>query len=292
MNIKAELDEEPKGIWRPSVAEEWEALVEEGVRIRRFITEGLTVFPSLRYVAMGGIGDLVFNGPRAIDLEELNSDDFGNCYKFLPHALIDLPTIQHYCQSVGYGPLSLPDLIIKPESSLKTITFHGWRMPLFCRCEKHYEKHPPIILGAINRYYCPWPMSIPTPMDNGQFRQYACSMLEPIIAMFDRRVMMAHPVTGEPFPYLKGVDDALFENTVIEIYDFVRSIDRICNKTGLPVSVVPDTIVEAFQKKLDSHLPPVWKGKVWLKKREEGPPCEACGLHPKDAPMHDEEKGH
>jgi hypothetical protein len=95
------LDTVPPSLDLQSVMEECQALIQEGARLRRFITEGLTILPNLRSVSMGGIGDQVFNQTGSIMIERMYSSRFEVTSKILPHALIDLPTLHHYCQAVS-----------------------------------------------------------------------------------------------------------------------------------------------------------------------------------------------
>jgi hypothetical protein len=155
LEIKDHLHLDPVGRDLMGVMEECHALVQEGKRIRRFITEGLSVLPRLHTVAMWGIGETLFNDVGGFPVEQIYSCRFEDNAKILPHALINLPTIRNYCQTVFYGPLALPNKIIKVESALQTFTTHFRGSQTFSNCLTVQElRSPKIILGATNRYFC------------------------------------------------------------------------------------------------------------------------------------------
>jgi hypothetical protein len=218
------LDTVPPSLDLQSVMEECQALIQEGARLRRFITEGLTILPNLRSVSMGGIGDQVFNQTGSIMIERIYSSRFEVTSKILPHALIDLPTLHHYCQAVSDGPLALPGKIIKAKAPIQIFTHHPRGVYSFSSCSQHGVVSPPIILGAINRYYTEKAVLIPY-FANGDPRIRVRSVLEPVLAMFNQRdVFVADPTTGTPKVYY-GDDDA-FDGTIIEIYGYLRTLDR------------------------------------------------------------------
>jgi hypothetical protein len=259
-----------------------DALVEQGNRIRRFITDGLAVLPNLRTVSMGGIGSHIFNQAEGYVVQSVCSCTFENTGKILPYALIDLPTIQNYCQTVTYGPLALPDKILKVKSSLKTFTYHPWAGVFIDCVTKQRTPSPPIILGATNRYFCKPVDHFPYPLNKEAKIRLAAS-LKPIVAMFIRPIFAADPNTGMPIKYKgKGNIDPL-KGTKIEIYDYIRTIEKSkVTKSGRVSGgfkqELPPRSLWFLQAKLDQALPKQWRGKVVLKTREEASPCPACEL--------------
>ena len=264
-------------------------LVKEGTRIRQFITEGLTILPRLRTVSIGGFCGDIFNDLRAPELEwRLHADDgFEGHYKTLPHALLDLPTVRDYCQALAYGPLSLPNRIIKPDSPITSYTIHQRGTPMFCSCRDCFENHsPPIILGAINRYYCDSAHIIPStinPRNHPELLDY----LKPILAMFTRPdVIIADPNTGTPITYQGQIKKKVYQNTTVEIYNYVRILNAgffsILNDSDQTLGSKPPQPLAFFQESLDQALPEVWKGRVRFINREEAPDCKACGFNPQE----------
>lgn len=283
------MDSVPLAINLAGVLKECQALVQEGKRLRQLITEGLTILPNLRTVSMGGIGEQVFNGMWAETVERRFNPRFEATSKVLPHAFIDLPTVQDYCQAVSNGPLALPSKIIKVKSPLRIFTHHPRGGHFFSSCSHGHEiRSPPIILGAINRYYTEKALLIPY-FENGHPRINVKSLLEPLVAMLSRRaVYVANPVTGVPTIYHGPSSD--FDGTVIEVYGYVRLLPRWMLDSSLRASLdpannmhdLPPQALAMFQATLDRDLPSKWKGKVWLKNREDAPPCPACGLNPEE----------
>ena len=269
----------------PAIMQECHSLIGEGIRIRQFITEGLTVLPNLRSVSMGGIGDDLFCTTGGYQVQSMYSCDFENGGKVLSHALIDLPTIHHYCQTVAYGPLALPHKILKVRSPLKTFTHHLRGTQIFSSCLDAQEKRsPPIILGSMNRYYCQAAFHAPYPFTD-ECKVEIAVLLKPIIAMLDRSVYIADPTTGVPIKY--HGDSNVLDGTQIEIYDYIRAIEsskidrstKACINPADDIHTLPPQSLSFPQRILDQILPEQWKGKVVLKNREQAPPCPACGLN-------------
>jgi len=269
---------------KDSVYEECQALEKEGLRLRKFITEGLTILPNLRTVSMGGIGEAIYNGSFAPYIEQYYDCHFDDSRKLLPHSLIDLPTVSHYCQAVAFGPLALPSKILKLQSPLETFTHHPRPSPLFSLCRNVQATcSPPVILGAVNRYYCEAAISIPYSMV-GKAEVDLTGLMDPILAMLSRSVYVADPTTGTTV--ISNDEATDIDGTVIELYAYVRAVDEkdlaaltrgysaFSNKLQ---ELAPQSLVD-LQAHLDTLLPEEWKGKVWLKNREDAPPCPAYGL--------------
>lgn len=276
-----------------SVERERHALVAEGRRIRQFNTEGLSILPRLRVVSMGGICGDIYNDPSAPALEHQLHPEFGKKCKILPHALLDLPSVQHYCQAVAYGPLSLPNRIIKPETPIISYTQHNRGAPMLVPCRHCFRTHlPPIILGATNRYYCDTSHIVSSAI-NLNHHLAALGSLSPILAMFNRPdIIVADPDTGEPIPLGSRIGSKMYKGTTVEIYNFIRVVkigfltifdnaEAERGKSNMFGSRPPQSL-SFFQEYLDRALPEIWRGKVKLMNREEAPDCEACGFSPRD----------
>jgi len=100
---KVELDSVPANVSITAFTRENDVLVREGTRLRQFVTEGPTVLPNLNMVSMGGIGERLYNGHSAASAERLLHIDYDNNCKTIAPALLDLPSVQHYCQAVSMG---------------------------------------------------------------------------------------------------------------------------------------------------------------------------------------------
>ena len=295
MGEKGSLDDIPGGLDGPGLFLEITQLVNEGTRLRQFITEGITVLPNLRVVATGGLGETVFNAPRAMMLEQLYSCQFDSTSKILPHALIDLPTVQHYCQAVAFGPFALPARIIQPvSSSLRTYTQHERGDAMFSPCLTLQElRSPPVILGASNRYYCYATHYVRYPLDPQMHQKGAESLLRPIVTMLNRPVYMADPFTGEPVQTKETVTFDMTKDTQVVIYNYIRLVEREKLQASSLEPIDPFHIIESippmdlifFQGYLEHLLPDAWKGKVRLANREEAPPCAGCG-HDMEGELH------
>ena len=294
--IKSELDDIPLGVDLMSIIEEVKALVLEGRRIRAAVTAGLTVFPNLRIVSMGGIGGRIYNClyettglEDKIDIifDNMFNGEFVNGRQALPHALLDLPTVQHYCQSVAYGPLALPNKVIMPKSTIQTFTSHQPGTPVFFSYKDcHPDNSPPIVLGAINRYYVDCACNFALPLDTDHLDDYA-TILRPIETMFYRPVItIADPNTGAPISLNGELSSEMIEGTEIEIYNFVRTyqlhkkyqLSKNKSKRGAMFEGgLPPRSLAFFQDRLEQLLPKVWKGRVKLGNWEDAPLCSACG---------------
>jgi len=87
------------------------------------------------------------------------------------------------------------------------------------------------------------------------------------------------------FPVLQATDDGYesvpfdsvsLEHTRVELYDYVRH----CTFTDMSDMHTADsrpTDLSEIQSVLDEKIGR-WKGKVFLKNREDCPPCSACGF--------------
>lgn len=273
---------------------EHQRLGEAGGRMRKLLTAGVTVFPKLQTVSMGSIGDDFFNAHQGAFTERLLDCNTGNHSKRLPLALLDIPTVRHYCQGVAHGPLALSRRFIQPKTALKTYTYHPRGTdPMFCPCAAGAPctdtcQQPPIILGAINRYYC-----VDTCIDKHHFEFIADeSPLDRfwtrVMAMFTRPgIIFADQDDGTPKIALGDIPDCAYEGTTVEIYSYIRTIDVDIQKRPPKIvaknqrmlgGIQPPQSLDRHQRALDRGLPEFWKGKVKLFNREDAPPCAACGF--------------
>jgi hypothetical protein len=69
---------------------------------------------------------------------------------WLGFTLLDLPSVEQYCQSTIYGPLALTSAWYKPRYPPKTVTFHPIET-----LDLLDSTRPSIIFGATNRYMFP-----------------------------------------------------------------------------------------------------------------------------------------
>ena len=273
---------------------EFQGLSQAGGRIRKLLESGVTIFPRLQTVAMGSVSDELYNAKEGSAFEKILDRIYTDHSRSLPLALLDLPTVQHYCQGVAHGPLALSKRLIKTKTPLKTYTRHTRGVDdMFCTCAVDVAcnetcQQPPIVLGAINRYYC---------VNTRPYRHYFQIVAddspldifwEPVLAMFTRPgIVFADRDTGRPLILLDDIPKSALEGTTVEIYSFVRTMD-VDNLKGHPTIVArdqrmlqgiqPPQSLERHQRALDRGLPEVWKGKVRLFNREDAPPCAACGF--------------
>lgn len=280
LQTKMQLSDKVYTLDPHSMIRECEDFAIEGQRLRQFITEGLTVLPKLHTVSMGGIGEAALNDSRAAPLlERLYGNDFDKTGKTLPLALIDLPTVEMYCQAVAYGPLALPNKTVKTSSPIKCYTQHHRGSAMFTNCRCHQEaRSPTLIVGGVNRYYGLTQHTVTQFMDEtGSVSCPPASMFGPIIAMLNRKVYSADSTTGQPIPFEDDIGSDLHRDTRVEIYGYIRVRDA---QSLLPSlfggSKTPSNPLKPYQDYLEQMLPQAWKGKVKLYNSEQAPPCAGC----------------
>jgi hypothetical protein len=222
---------------------------------------------NLESVIMSGEGD---NFPRGRNQAEF--DIFTNSLPPAPIPLFfaSLPNVKHYCQWIPTGPLALPTRIIKIDNPPEIVTIHYPHMLE----DWGPQWIPPIVLGTTNRYMFK--------SNNG-----VCSRDSGEDMRFDQLAYfvapMMHMLSPHPVLHVKSngheyvpFDSVSLNNTRLEMYDYIRhsSLDDINDDS-------PNDLIH-IQRLFDERIGR-WKGKVFLKNREDCPPCSACGFagHPK-----------
>jgi hypothetical protein len=219
------------------------------------------IFGSLERICMTTTGDQSWGTHLQ---HHIVDQYFGHAW--LPTALLNLPTAQHYCQSSMLGPLAIPNMGYRPTYPPKIVTFHyphpyGFWDP---------NKRPPIVFGSINRFMSPNPFVLHIP-DGGNMRMVGGlrEVFSPLLNMLD----FFEPVsfqTGDEIhsQYLDNESqiDPTITGTILEVYNFIDLRGRGSSAKNLA----------KLQKVLDTVLGP-WTGKVILKEKSDCPPCSACG---------------
>jgi hypothetical protein len=194
----------------------------------------------------------------------------------IPRALLNIPTVQHYCQDFSTEQLGFDDCIV--VSSPPTIsTFHPSKM-LETR-GMGFRDGLPVVMGSTNRYMFGTHVSVVTVYHTAEDLEYddVADVLEPIYNMLPQR----SDYTDYP------LDDKVRDperNTTFELYHDLRQIVwTFSNEASIITaerSVMPSPLGR-IQELFDMHLPwrkQQWEGRVLLKNAEECPPCSACGF--------------
>jgi hypothetical protein len=189
----------------------------------------------------------------------------------IPLFLANLPSVKHYCQFSPVGPLALPNQTLQLEHPPEFVTIH--RPGLFSELGPAWR--PPIVLGSTNRLMCNganWCLSsvafgATVPLENiARYLQPLEEMLSEITVL-SARVKQQTSILSNSVP---------IDNTKIEIYNYIRH----CTFSGAADIQTADcrpTDLSQIQAILDARIGR-WKGKVFLKNREDCPPCSACGF--------------
>jgi hypothetical protein len=204
--------------------EEFDALINAGMVIRNLIAKGVTVFPKLQTVSMGGIGERIYNSDSAYAVEKVLTKRCNGRGRILALSLLDLPTAQHYCQSVAFGPLALHNRLLISKSALKTFTIHLeathiLQLQVRLRSYSFTTDRPRSCqwISLQDPHLCPLPIA-PEPEPKW------LRILISIITMLCRpTISLANPETGETVPFKGGITAELMESTRIEMHDFVRT---------------------------------------------------------------------
>jgi hypothetical protein len=224
-------------------------------------------FPSLERVVMTREAESL---PWGVAQQELNNFDVLDPPPN-PLFLANLPSVKHYCQFSPVGPLALPNQTLQIEHPPEVVTIH--RPGLISDLGPAWR--PPIVLGCTNRFICNgthWYLSSDMPGANipaeNIFRYLG--RLEEMLSENSVLRLGVNQHTTVPF------NSVSIENTKIEIYDYIRH----CTFSGAADIQTADsrpTDLSQIQALLDARIGR-WKGKVFLKNREDCPPCSACGF--------------
>ena len=196
----------------------------------------------------------------------------------IPHYLIGLKSVKHYCQSSRLGPLALKHSNTRPASSPEIVTHH---LPEEVGSGDMHL--PPIVIGSVDRYIFQAPPLIVTYKGNGDTLPYG--IVGPIIEVLyesltdQKQALLLH---SDGFQFVP-LEDIPLDTTTIEVYGYCiyvdsdETIDR-----GLGQESAPSNL-KGIQLALDGVLDERWKGKIVLKNREDAPSCSACGKDPYQA---------
>jgi hypothetical protein len=253
-------------------------------QLRAAIIRERTTFPMLRSVSLGGYGDFHWTSIAARRMEPTLLAGFGlDNFEGIPRYFLGHSTIEHICQSVDSGPLALSALIYKPATPLKVYTYHVRYPPDACVCGQEVA---PIIVGAINRYYFVNAFTVNESQAKiwSRSRQRIKFLIGAILKSLTSRQMIVSTHTfGSYREYIHRVP---LDDTVIELYDYIRFVrpireDDNCFEIRRGYTARACRAAQPLtriQTELDDSLPEHWKGKVFLKDREDAPPCTACGF--------------
>lgn len=205
----------------------------------------------------------------------LKDSGMSTIYKMLPVALLAIPSVEHFCQSTECGPLALRPSIHKPSGhlSIKVFTYH-LRHP-----GRHHglkRNFAPIISGAINRYYYLYDPTAEN-VNASSERILGQTMTVSLVKCFSNK---GFEVVGPDMKPLKesSIEKDPVQNTVVELYGlFPADLGLTPIEAAQTESDRTYVTREVMQDLLDSNLPEIWKGKVFLKSKAEAPPCTACG---------------
>jgi hypothetical protein len=189
----------------------------------------------------------------------------------LPFFFANLPSVAHYCEWSTTGPLAFPNQTIKVDRPPKIITIHAPTMleelgPFW---------FPPIMLGATNRLMFNSSNLICSNITGAASITYESmvSFMSPLEEMFGGIPVIQATADGyEAVPF----DTVSLDNTRVEIYDYVRHC-TFSDMSDMKTADSRPTDLSEIQSIFDERIGS-WKGKVFLKNREDCPPCSACGF--------------
>jgi hypothetical protein len=226
------------------------------------------VFANLERVIMSGEYD-TFPWGR-------NQTDFNIFTQSLPPApiplfLLSLSSVKHYCQWTPTGPLALPNRIIKINNPPEIVTIHYPHMLE----DWGPQWLPPIVLGTTNRYMFKSNNFAASRTDTGEdvhFEQLAAFVTGLMTMLLHHPVLHVKSDGYENVPF----NSISLENTRLEMYDYIRHTNILNHRDHPPSDLA--YIQHLFDERIGK-----WKGKMFLKNREDCPPCSASGFpgHPK-----------
>jgi hypothetical protein len=198
---------------------------------------------------------------------------------------LTLPSVEHYCQGIGAGPLALAQQYITAPNLPKTVSLHWKAMAV----KGKLQASPPIVLGTTNRWLIDESIVVMSDLESAVGMS---QMAEPLVTLIqtvfrvDSKIMTITP-SGLDFGPFDNSSSA-FANTTIEIYGYIRHIymsdhfrgDDWDPAVGFTGRMWEISNLGRYQTVLDAMLGN-WKGKVILKNLEDWDSCPACGFQPK-----------
>lgn len=244
------------------------------------IREPASVIPRLdTVVILPRLPELLFGQPiRGVDPQRVRA----SYEKSLPLHLISLSTVQLYCQSLVFSPLTLTQYCFEVASPPKFVTHHLKRHPdaPHALTRATLVTGFPLVLGATNRY-----------MFHHAVREGVWNYMPRAIKVMRRSGITNIPTTDSQIG--DANHDTLFNSTMIEIYNIFGdnssatwTIDQTPNadtsdhdpqsQHAQDLARLQQTLVE----ELEGFGPKghEWKDRVVVKTAEEAPPCTACGF--------------
>jgi hypothetical protein len=190
----------------------------------------------------------------------------------LPLFLLDLPSVQHYCQRLPTGPLALPNHVIKIDNPPAIVTIHTAKM----LSKDGLIWLPPIVLGTTNRYMFLCEDTLLCSIHAGEVKIAArvAQALHRLQIMFAERPVL-HVKNDSQYEYLPFHSAAL-DDTRVEIYDYIRCFKFAEVMNPFPKSTDPPMDLAPIESMFNQRIGR-WNGKVFLKTSSECPPCSACG---------------
>jgi hypothetical protein len=236
-------------------------------RLKRMYDQKCPVLWGLRVLCLGDIPNVTWSMPDARKADTYTGQSHrGPDDPPIARLLVDLPSIEHVCQSVRFGPYAFDYSI--HNARYKTLDIFSWhpKSPAV-RCTCTVEMGP-MVLGAVNRYYYPCLFAV----ENVPAVEWDPSEEAARIARLVECILCVNIIDGH-----------VHLPTKLEFYDYIRYVDPV---PGLKTededrtdrACRPATSLARIQALLDECLPECWRGRVVLKDREDAPPCTACGL--------------
>ena len=189
----------------------------------------------------------------------------------VPLLLANLPSVKHYCQFSPVGPLALPNQTLQIEHPPEVVTIH--RPGLYSDLGPAWR--PPIVFGSTNRLMCNGTnvcLSNDAPGATVPIENIA-RFLAPLEEMLGEITVLRAGVNQHTLISSSSVP---LENTKIEIYDYIRHF-TFSGAADIQTADSRPTDLSQIQAILDARIGR-WKGKVFLKNREDWPLCSACGF--------------
>jgi len=240
-----EIDSYLPSEWVDVAAFEYEDTLLAAARFRLGPEVRAGLFGSLERICMTTTGDQSWGTrPEHYDLVASKTG-------VLPNVLLRIPSVKHYCQSSLLGPLAihnLPHLVTHPP---EVVTFHNPPSWAGLSMEVYYPIAPTILYMVGNEDIDPTELVLSAFQD-------IMELLEPL-----GQVVSYEKDTIGPAKF----EDSMTAGTTLEFYNFIH-LEGTGTRTERTVKL---------QKVLDS-VAGLWAGKVFIKAKEDCPPCSACGF--------------